>query len=232
MAVHTCFCDLLYLTLGEARFPWHPFSIESVIAPLTVLGSFRMPEDLVPRFLGPCEERTVVRSFRELSERGNPENPDESQALCTARAYIAPDFMLGGLMGSRNTSYQLHPLVAFWKTEKGLGTLKLLRCLPDGEMCHLHLVTVDALTDAHTARIHSASTVGRDILLFFEIECPGLTAASFTESVWHLPGLDVSVQSSLPLSVKAEEEGRVYRVYARLQAEAAVDIALTFTRLR
>ncbi len=226
MAVHTCFYDLLYLTLGEKRFPFHPFSIESVIAPLTVLGSFAMPEDLIPRFLGPCEERTVVRTFRELSERGEPGN---NQALCQARAYISPRFMLGGLTGSRNTSHQLHTLVAFWQTEQGLGTLKLLRCLPDGEMCHLHDVAFDVLTDSRSARVHAVSSVNRDVLLFFEIDCPHLTAAAFSPDAWHLPGLDVTVSGSLPLTVEPVREGQVYRVYARLTTGVPADISLGFT---
>ncbi len=225
MSVHTCFYDLLYLTLGEDLFPWHPFSIESVIAPLTVLGSYKMPEDVKPRFLSPCRERQVTRSFRELSERGDPDN---NQALCTAHAFISPDFMLGGMSGSRNTSYQLHTLVAFWRTNQGIGTLKLLRCLEDGEMCHLHYVDIDAQTEDRSAHVRAVSHVGRPVLLFLEFECPGLNSDAFAGDVWHLPGLDLSLRTSLPLTVKPAGE-KVYRVYFRLERDVPADLALSFT---
>ncbi len=226
MSVHTCFYDLLYLGLGEERFPWHPYAIEGPNAPLTVLGDVHIPTYLKDRFLGKCTPRHVHRTFRELSERGNPA---EVPALCQADAFISPDFMAGAMRGSRNTSHQLHPLVVFWRDPAtgNVGTMKLLRCLEDGEMCHLHLVTIDCVLDAsNTVRVHAVSSVLRPVVLFFELACPDLHPDSFTETVWHLPGMEVHVQSSLPMSIRAVKPG-VVRVAYRLAPDSQADLCIS-----
>ena len=168
MSVHTCFCDMLYWALGEKTFPWHPFSIESVSNPLLLLGDVQIPEDAKRAFLTPKEDVTVRRCFRELSERGDPEN---NSALCAATAWITPDLMAGAMSGSENPSYQLHPLVVFWRQGMGLGTIKLLRCLPDGQMTHLHTVFFDGKVERNHLTMDVDAQVRRDVDIFFEIEC-------------------------------------------------------------
>lgn len=185
LSIHTCFCDLLYLGLGAKRFPDHPFSIESVINPLTVLGSVTIPDAVIPYFLEKRSPRLVTRSFRELSERGEP---GRNHALCTATAWITPDFMAGALSSSENSSHQLHPLVFFWKAPEGIGTIRLQRSLPDGTMCHLHTVLFDGRVDEHSAEITVANRAGRDVTLFFEISCHGLKRDQIAPDAWHLPG--------------------------------------------
>ena len=151
MQLHTCFYDLLYLSLGAERFPWHPFSEESVCNPLLVLGQVRIPEDVVPQLTGPCVPRALKRHFRELSERGDPAR---RHALCTAMARITPGLMLGVLSGSENPSHQLHPLTVLWRNKEGIGTICLLRSLPDGRMIHLHTVLFNGTLEDSRIRMH------------------------------------------------------------------------------
>ncbi|MDO5326273.1 MAG: hypothetical protein Q4G00_06050 [Clostridia bacterium] len=195
MSIHTCFCDILYWALGEDHFPWHPFSIESVINPLTVLGDVRIPEDVKQDFLVPKQEQILYHRFRELSERGDP---DHNSALCTATGWITPDLMTGALSGSENPSYQLHPLVVFWRQQKGLGTIKLLRCLPDGKMTHLHTIFFDGKADKSRITMDISVQVRRDVDIFFEIEAHDLERILITDSEWHFPGLDVCVKAQAP----------------------------------
>ena len=209
MGVHTCFCDMLYWALGEKAFPWHPFSIESVINPLMLLGSVRIPEDARGQFLTPKRDAVLYHRFRELSERGEPGN---NSALCTATGWITPDLMTGALSGSENPSYQLHPLVVFWRQETGLGTIKLLRSLPDGEMTHLHTVYFDGKADRNHLTMDIHADVRRDVDIFFEIECDGLDRAEFKEQEWRLPGLKASLSCRAPKAVIRRISDRVLRI--------------------
>ena len=209
MAVHTCFCDMLYWALGEKDFPWHPFSVESVNNPLMLLGDVRMPEDVKRSFLTPKEDVTVCRVFRELSERGDPEN---NSALCTAEAWITPDLMAGVMRGSENPSHQLHPLVVFWRQKEGLGTIKLLRCLPDGQMTHLHTVFFHGEMEKNRLTMDVNAQVRRDVDIFFEIQCDGIDAAVITENEWRLPGLTVALNAKAPRPIARRINARTLRV--------------------
>ena len=195
MSIHTCFCDILYWGLGDNNFPWHPFSVESVINPLTLLGDIRIPEDAKKSFILPKQDQVLYHQFRELSERGDPEN---NSALCTATGWITPDLMTGALSGSENPSYQLHPLVVFWRQKTGLGTIKLLRCLPDGKMTHLHTVFFNGQADRNHLFMDISVQVRRDVDIFFEIEADGLDNALITDNEWRFPGLTVSVSAQAP----------------------------------
>lgn len=209
MSIHTCFYDILYLGLGADRFPFHPFSIESVINPLTVLGDILIPESVAPRFLEPQAPRRVTRQFRELSERGEP---GHNHALCTATAWIEPDFMAGALSGSENPSYQLHPLVFFWKAPEGIGTIRLLRSLSDGTMSHLHTVLFDGHVTEHSAEVTVENRVRRDVTLFFEVSCPGLKPDQITEDEWQLPGKTFRVKTNRTGMQMTADENHTIRI--------------------
>ena len=209
MRIHTCFYDLLYLGLGAARFPWHPFSQESVCDPLLVLGQVTIPEDVIPLLTGECIPRTVIRRFRELSERGDPACRN---ALCAAMAYITPDLMLGALSGSENPSHQLHPLTVFWRSGRELGTIALLRSLPGGEMDHLHTVFFNGTLDGACADMTFENGTGQDVDVFFEIECAGITESLLRRDVWELPGLTVRLDARAPAPEIRRTGGRTVRV--------------------
>lgn len=193
MSLHTCLYDLMYLGLGEKRFPRHPFSIESYGNPLLALGRVTVPETVVPLLLEPREERVIRRQFRELSERGDP---DRRHALCTATAWIRPDIMAGALSGSENTSHQLHPLVMFWRAGQGMGTLRMLRCLPDGRLCHLHTVLFDGRVEPGRAEMAVRNLCGQPAEVFLEVQAPGLREEMLGESLWDLPGLRMTVRAN------------------------------------
>ncbi len=225
-SVHTCFYDLLYLCLGEERFPWHPFSVESVCNPLLLLGDPRIPPDVVPELLTPKRDTVLRHSFRELSERGDPRS---NSALCTATAWITPDLMTGALSGSENPSHQLHPLVVFWRCGEALGTLRLGRCLPDGRMMHMHTVLFDGTADRNRLTVTVENRSPRDADIFFEIDCPGVDPAQITPGCWRLPGLTAAVSAQAPAPRVHRTGGHSVRVSypSRLSDPASLRMAFT-----
>lgn len=197
MGIHTAFPTLFYILLGEGSFPYPPFSNESTSNTLLAFGDLRAPDDLRERVLGKRPETQLTRQFRELSERGEP---GRNNALCTATSYISEDLMVGSLAGSENPSYQLHPYVVFWRDEQGLGTIKLLRCNPDGRMIHLHTVLFNGVTEKTHSTMDVTFGVNRDVKLFYEIEYPGISqSAVIGPDKWELPGLTVHLRADAPV---------------------------------
>ena len=209
MHLHTCFCDLMYLGLGADRFPWHPFSQESVCNPLLVLGQVTVPEDVIPELTGKCISRSLKRNFRELSERGDPAC---RKALCTAMSCITPTLMLGALSGSENPSYQLHPLTVFWRNGEEIGTIRLLRSLPDGRMIHLHTVLFDGRLEGTQIDMRVDNRTGQDVDVFFEICCPGILEDRLLPDRWILPGLTVNLTAEAPVPLIRRVDSRTVQV--------------------
>lgn len=198
MGKHTAFHALLYWALGEKSFPWHPFTTETVCNTLMVFGGVDLPEDVRKAIFEPKNGVTIHHEFRELSERGEPGKND---ALCTATGWITPSFMVGAMAGSENPSNQLHPLVVFWRGEKGLGTIKVLRrtAAPEHKMNHLHTVLFNAVAEKNHITLDVERDVNRDIEVYFEIEYPEINHSAVIENtVWKLPGLEVRLQTSAP----------------------------------
>ncbi|MBR1684858.1 MAG: hypothetical protein IJ708_06935 [Clostridia bacterium] len=194
MAIHTCFYDILFLGLGKEKFPLHPFSIESVINPLTVLGDIRIPGDVAELFLSHERHATVLHRYRELAERGDPTLP---QAVCTTSAVIHPTLMYGAMRGSLNPSHQLHPLVIFWRHGEALSTLRLLRALPDGSLGHLHVVRFDGQAEEGRITMEVINDSPHDVLLRFDLDLPGARPeeTQITEDIWQLPGLTLAFKA-------------------------------------
>ena len=209
MRIHTCFCDLMYLGLGASRFPLHPFSEESVCNPLLVLGQVSIPEDVIPQLTGPCVSRTLKRSFHELSERGDPAC---RHALCTAEAYITPGLMLGALSGSTNPSHQLHPLTVFWRNGEETGTIRLLRSLPGGRMCHLHTVLFNGRLEGTGIIMQIDNETGQDADIFYEITCSGIRENRLLPDRWDLPGLTVRLAAQAPVPLVRRVDPETVRV--------------------
>ncbi len=199
IVTHTSFCAMLYWALGEEKFPMHPLSAESSGDPLMVFGGINLPDDVRESLFKPKNDVVLRHKFRELSERGEPGKND---ALCEATGWITPDLMTGALAGSENPSYQLHPVVVFWRGEKGIGTIKLLRSTPEGKMNHMHTVYFNAVADKNRITVDVDFSVNRDVLLFFEIEYPGISkSADISDTEWRLPGMSVSVNALAPACV-------------------------------
>ncbi|MBQ2463151.1 MAG: hypothetical protein II504_12010 [Clostridia bacterium] len=225
MSLHTHFHALFYLALGEARFPDHPYSHESDSNPLLVLGSVCIPEDAQEAVFAPKPDTVIRRQFRELSERGDPEHND---ALCTATAWISPRLMAGALSGSENPSYQLHPLVVFWRHGQSLGTIKLLRCLPNGRMIHLHTILFNGYAEKNHIVMDVNVNVLRDIHVFFEIECDDIAHAVITETSWELPGLHIALKASAPEMHLESVNARTLRVVYPAQVRRPETMTMHF----
>ena len=179
--------------------------------PLMVFGAINLPPEVEKALHEPKEDFVIRRQFRELSERADPENND---ALCTATAWISPDLMTGALSGSENPSHQLHPLVVFWRGEKGLGTIKVLRSAPDGDMQHMHTVLFDGVCEKEHLTLDVDFSVNRDVKLYFEIEYPGICDASdITADKWQLPGLSVTLDAKAPaFFLEKSADGNILKV--------------------
>lgn len=215
MGIHTAFHALFYLSLGEEAFPYHPFTNESDSNTLLMLGQATLPEDLKAKVTERRADSAVRRQFHELAERGEP---GDRNTLCTATAWITPELMIGSLSGSKNPSYQLHPFVLFWRGEKGLGTIKLLRRTAEGKMNHLHYVYFDGVTEKTHTAMDIKSEVNRDIVFYYEIEYPDISdTAVITKDAWTLPGLTVSLSAEAP-EPTLEKCGNILRVRYLSQA--------------
>jgi len=230
MSLHTHYHALWYWTLGEEKFPEHPFTNESDSNPLLVFGSVNIPEDALRAMEEPKEDVVITRQFRELSERGDPANND---ALCTCTSWISPDLMTGCMDGSENPSYQLHPLVVFWRGEKGLGTIKLLRSWPDGGMHHMHTVFFHGKADRNHLTMDVDFQVNRDVKLYYEIEYPGVCeAAEIADDLWKLPGLNVKIQAQAPgLFLEKSADGNILKVCYMSRARASETKQMSFDML-
>ncbi len=211
MAVHTNYHAMLYWALGAEKFPLHPVTAETNSNPLMVFGAINLPPEVEMALHEPREDVVITRQFRELSERGDP---DSNDALCTATAWITPDLMAGALSGSENPSYQLHPLVVFWRSEKGLGTVKALRSAPDGDMQHMHTVLFDGRCDRERLTLDVDFRVNRDVKLYFEIEYPGVCeSAAISADQWRLPGLNVALAAkATDFFLEKSGDGNILRV--------------------
>ncbi len=211
MSVHTNYHAMLYWALGAEKFPLHPVTEETNSNPLMVFGAINLPPEAEAALHTPREDAVITRQFRELSERGDPEHND---ALCTATAWISPDLMTGALSGSENPSHQLHPLVVFWRGEKGLGTIKALRSAPDGDMQHMHTVLFDGHCDRTHLSLDVDFRVNRDVKFYFEIEYPGICESAAIEAEgWFLPGLTAAVKAKAPeFFLEKSEDGNILKV--------------------
>lgn len=219
MGVHTNFHAMLHWALGEEKFPLHPVTEETSSNPLMVFGAINLPPEVEKALHEPKEDVVIRRQFRELSERADPENND---ALCTATAWITPDLMTGALSGSENPSHQLHPLVVFWRGKKGLGTIKVLRSAPDGDMQHMHTVLFDGVCEKEHLTLDVDFRVNRDVKLYFEIEYPGVCdTASIAADKWQLPGLTVALDAKAPgFFLEKSGDGNILKVCYMSRARA------------
>ena len=122
--------------------------------------------------------------------------------------------MTGALEGSENPSHQLHPLVVFWRGEKGLGTIKVLRSWPDGGMNHMHTVFFHGKADRRHLTLDVDFQVNRDVKLYYEIEYPGVCdAAEITSTLWKFPGLNVDMKAQAPaFCLEKSADGNVLKV--------------------
>lgn len=211
MSVHTSFPAMLYTAMGEDVYPMHPVGAETPCDLLMVFGCINMPDAAKEALFTEKKDVSITHQFRELSERGEPGRND---ALCTATSWISPDLMTGALSGSENPSHQLHPLVIFWRGDKALGTIKLLRSYPNGSMQHMHTVLFNGKAEKEHMTMDVDFQVNRDVKLFFEIEYPGICdEAVITDTLWTLPGMKLHMDAQAPqFFLEKSENGNSLKV--------------------
>jgi len=188
----TDFPALVYMALGEEKSPLKPIQCDTLMP----FGQVCMPQAAKDALFAEKKDVVISRQFRELSERGDPASND---ALCSATAWITPDLMTGAMAGSENPSHQLRPLVIFWRGEKGVGNIKILRSYPNGDQQHMHTVLFNGKADRNHLTMDVDFRVHRDVKLFYEIEYPGICdSAEITDTLWKLPGLNLHMDAKAP----------------------------------
>jgi hypothetical protein len=120
--------------------------------------------------------------------------------------------MLGALSGSTNPSHQLHPLTVFWRNGEETGSIRLLRSLPDGRMCHLHTVLFDGRLEDARIIMRIDNETGRDADIFYEITCRGIRESRLLPDRWDLPGLTVRLAAQAPAPAVRRVDPETVRV--------------------
>ncbi len=209
MSRHTSMHALLFLGLGMDKFPDRPFNVESDHNPLLVLCGVRIPPEVRRKLLESSNGRSVVKRFRELSERGDPR---EGAALCTATSWISDTLMTGGLSGSRNVSGQLHPATVYWRDSAGgVSSMRLQRSNTEGKADGFHLVVFDCRADKNRLSIDVSCQINRDIKVYFEFDSPFAGQAMISENMWEIGGLRIKVAPHAPAHF-VEREGPCLRI--------------------
>ncbi|WP_020617242.1 hypothetical protein [Paenibacillus daejeonensis] len=113
---HSSIGVLLYLALGPEYNHLTGINCETSHDPMIALVGVDMPEAVRQQLRTSRGERFAYRQFNELCER---DLPPHNRNVCTARAWISPELMIGGLSGSRNTNGQMHNATAHWQGPDG-----------------------------------------------------------------------------------------------------------------
>lgn len=209
---HTAFFALMYLGLDE--YESEAVKTTEDIHNITMaLCGVKIPDTVKESFVRFTGERQVIKHFRELIERGDPEynNP-----LCTATAWIEKNIMLGGIAGSKNVSGQIHPATAYWSAPNGVMSMRLLRREPGNDFGKGNrTVHYNARAEKRKLDIDTYINIERDMELFFQIESNGnrLTPSMIESWQWNLPGVVIQVNSNGAIPCVLETERGLEVVY-------------------
>ncbi|KAI7255265.1 hypothetical protein KC345_g11162, partial [Hortaea werneckii] len=197
MTGHSSIGVFLYLALGAGYEHLATPNCETTHDPLIALAGVDIPAELLPQFVDFSGGRRVEKQFRELCER---DKPGENRNLCTAKAWIEENRMIGAMSGSRNTNGQMHPATIHWRNNEGSRYyLRLIRREPGKSWnSHLRGMIFEAAAEKNllTATVRLDTEVPVEVL--FEITGPGLAASWITPEFWALPGLGCSVTAAAP----------------------------------
>ncbi|WP_043111734.1 hypothetical protein [Paenibacillus pasadenensis] len=227
MQEHSSIGVFVYLLLGEGYEHLTRVNCETCHDVMIALVGVDAPSEVIPYFVSHQGDRMVRKRFVELCER---DDPQANTNLCTAKAWIGADRMIGAMSGSRNTNGQLHPATMHWRDERGgRYTMRLLR-REAGEGWNAHLrgiaFEVDATPDSLEIDVRLEADVPIDV--FFEIRGPALQEAVIEPTRWRLPGLDCRVEADAPKPDVALSEG-VAEVSYRYSPSAADGATMKFT---
>lgn len=197
MREHSSIGVFLYMVLGEGYEYLAGMNCESGHDPLIALVGVNVPDEALPFLRSHPGDRLVVKQFLELCERNDP---TDNRTLCTAKAWIGANRMVGAMSGSRNTNGQMHPATVHWRTDQGEKYyLRLIRReVGEGWNTHLRGITFDADVSDSALTVEVALDTTEEIEVYFEIRGPNLRPEDFTPARWNMPGLSCEVQAAAP----------------------------------
>lgn len=206
MLEHSSIGVFVYLLLGEGYEHLARVNCETCHDVMIALVGVEAPPEVVPYFVSHQRDRMVQKRFIELCER---DDPQANTNLCTAKAWIGENRMIGAMSGSRNTNGQLHPATMHWRDERGdRYALRLLRReAGEGWNTHLRGIVFEADVTPHSLVVDVRLDADVPIDVLFEIRGPALYEASIEPTRWRLPGLDCRVEADAPESVVALSDG-------------------------
>lgn len=196
MKIHTMIPSLLYIgldTMGQEKPEANCEQAGNI--DIALLGT-KIPDEVKEELLEHKADRQINVSFRELIERGAP---DDNTSICTATAWISRNYMLGALKGSRNTSGQLRSAVAYWKAPSGtISYLSLFRREPLEECEHMRTILFHNQVEKNRMEIEVEFQVDRDVELYFEVVGEGIGDAKIHNNNWIFPGMEITLAAKAP----------------------------------
>lgn len=219
MLHHSSLGAHLYLALGQGYEHFVEHGDDEELDPLLIYVGGRVPDGVKPLLVQHQAPRQVTKQFRELCERNKP---GENTPLCTATAWIAESYMMGGLSGSENTSGQLHPATMHWRGDDGeVYSVRLVRREVGGHWSkHMQGIRYNAQADQDGLHIDVHFATEQPIELVFEFRGAALDAAGLTPSLWKQPGIELAVEAVAPAPTVVVRDGYLELVYLFVPGEA------------
>ncbi|MEW4371170.1 hypothetical protein [Paenibacillus kandeliae] len=215
---HSSIGVLLYLALGESHHHLTGINCETSHDLLIALVGVDVPKAVLHQLRQTQEERFAYRQFKELCER---DLPGHNRHVCTAKAWLSPRLMIGGMTGSYNTNGQMHHATAHWLDEQGQRySLRMVR-REVGQSWNTHLrgMAFQVETEARNLDIVAHLDANVPIELVFEIEGANLQQMQITADRWQLPGLIIQVDAQAPQPQLVQYGQRAEIVYPVQQGE-------------
>ncbi|WP_141499815.1 hypothetical protein [Paenibacillus luteus] len=228
MLAHSSMGVFLYLLLGKGFEHLAAINCESEHDPIIALVGIDIPEYVKPSLAIPQGERLAVKKFRELCEQ---DLLGENSNLCTAKAWIEKDVMLGGMSGSKNTNGQMHPATIHWITKEGQKYyLRLLRREVGGHWnTHERGIIFEADVKRKQLSVEVYLDTAAPVEIYFEISGGPLDAQLLSQEHWSLPGLALAVDSQAPLASIHSNEELVEVIYIYQPGETPNRMSFTLT---
>ena len=223
---HSSIGVLLYLALGQDYSHLTGINCETSHDPMIALVGVDMPENVRQQLRTSRGERFAYRQFKELCER---DLPPHNRNVCTARAWISPELMIGGLTGSRNTIGQMHHATAHWLGPDGRRySLRMVR-REVGQTWNSHLRGMAFRVETSERQLHIEAElhcpVPVELVFELGVAAPGvtdesgatalglLTEATVTANRWELPGLTIDVTADTPEPVLVQNGSKLEIIY-------------------
>jgi len=226
MLDHSSLGIFLYIALGDEFEHLAADNCELAHNMLVALLDIQLPQQIRHYFTDEQPARAVEIYYRELCERHAPHN---RRHPCKVTAWIEPRLMLGGIAGSQNSSGQLHPATIHWQAATGDNYyLRLLRREPNGHWStHYFGILYDVAVEKRTMEIAVDVHAEHDLEIYFEITGNGLSAATFSNGVWNLPGLQLTIKNQAVPQEIQQYSNRIEHIYTYQHQQGAQQLQLS-----